>query len=211
MKKTLRLILLGIFLLTLALTGCTRAIGNKPLSDQPTPTGEMDFMTKTPVTSSVATQTAQAKETPLVVTATPGEKQPDVVATTAPEATKAPSKAIPTLARPTTYTLQKGEFPICIARRFDLDLGRMFADNNLNMNSRPSVGAVLKISSSGNWNSNSYGARALRAHTDYRVNAGDTVYTIACYFGDVSPEGILAANNLNSASDVKSGMTLKIP
>jgi hypothetical protein len=43
------------------------------------------------------------------------------------------------------------------------------------------------------------------------VNSGDTVYTIACYFGDVSPEGILAANGLAKAADIKAGMTLKIP
>ena len=51
---------------------------------------------------------------------------------------------IPTLDRPSTYTLQKGEWPICIARRYDVNLNDLFNLNGLNMESRPAMGAVLK-------------------------------------------------------------------
>ena len=81
----------------------------------------------------------------------------------------------------------------------------------MNMNSQVQVGTVLKIPSTGNWDSSAHGSRSLRSHSDYAVKAGDTANTIACYYGDVSPEGILAANGLSSSGDIKSGMTIKRP
>lgn len=130
-----------------------------------------------------------------------------------PQAPAAPAVAVntPVISRPGTYTLQRGEWPICIARRYDLDLGTFFAQNGLNMNSKPSAGAVLTIPSGGSWSS-AYGGRSLKAHPgSYTVKAGDTVYTIACQYGDVAPESILAVNGLGNASDVKAGMSLSIP
>jgi LysM repeat protein len=79
------------------------------------------------------------------------------------------------------------------------------------MNSKPAVGFVLKIPASGTWSAN-YGARSLKSHpATYTVVSGDTVYTIACRYGDVAPEQILAANGLSSASDIKAGMKINIP
>ena len=160
-----------------------------------------------------ATQAPGSTEAPAATKAPGATKAPS--ATKIPDATKAPSSggspvSIPTLQRPATYTIQKGEHPYCIARRFDLNIGDLLTLNGLNSNSLVGAGAVLKIPTSGKWDGAS-GSRALHAHAAYKVNAGDTVYSIACYFGDVSPEGILAANGLKNASDVKSGMTLKIP
>jgi LysM repeat protein len=115
------------------------------------------------------------------------------------------------VSRPTTYVLQKGEWPICIARRYNLDLSSFFANNGMNMNSKPAAGTTLRIPSSGTWSAN-YGARPLKQHpATYTVVAGDTIFTIACRYGDVAPEAILAVNNLSNASDVKAGMTLQIP
>ncbi len=129
----------------------------------------------------------------------------------APASSEEESYSIPDITRPATYTLQKGEWPICIARRFDLDISAFFAANGLNMNSKPGVGVTLNIPSSGTWSSN-YGTRTLKAHpANYTVLAGETVYGIACKFGDVSPEQILAANGLSNASDVQSGMNIRIP
>lgn len=211
MNKSLRFFWMMVLLVVLILsTACTLRA-----STPPAPTQEQGvlFPTPTSVANAVQTQTAQAQ--PQIATATPQVEAPTPVPQQAeqpqPTAQAPQPQPIPTLERPSTYTLQKGEWPICIARRYDLDLNALFSLNGLNMNSRPAVGTVLKIPSSGNWNEAAYGPRALRKHTDYKVAAGDTVYTIACYFGDVSPEAILAANGLNSASDVKPGMTLKIP
>ena len=64
-----------------------------------------------------------------------------------------------------------------------------------------------RIPSGGSYDGN----RALRAHADYKVSSGDTIYSIACYFGDVSPEAIIAVNGLSGPDDITAGMTLKIP
>jgi len=110
---------------------------------------------------------------------------------------------------PATYTLQKGEFPFCIARRFDLNQSELLALNGLNLDSKPGVGTVLKLPKTGNgFVSN----RALKSHpTDYTVKSGDTIYTIACQFGDVSPDMIVLQNNLQSPYNLSSGQKLRIP
>jgi hypothetical protein len=218
MNKVLKSIVMVVVLVMLVMSSaCTLSASKPPV--QATPTGELNFMTPTTVAGAIATQTAIAKA-PQVATATP--EPPTAAPTKAPTAkpqsqgsssssSSGGGRTIPTLTRPSTYTLQKGEWPICIARRYDLDLASFFSVNGLSMNSRPTVGTVLKVPSSGNWNSSAYGSRSLRSHSDFKVGASDTIYTIACYYGDVSPEGILAANGLNNAGDIHSGMTLKIP
>lgn len=221
MNKVLKYVVLVGILLALVLTSACTLRASKPPATEATATSELSFITPTTVSDAVATQTAAVN--PAVATAT---TQPQEVAqpTAAPvddqsgggqtetgTDTQNEPQPIPTLSRPSTYALQKGEWPICIARRYDLNLSSLFSANGLNMNSRPQIGAVLTIPSSGNWDSSAHGARALRTHTDYVVQSGDLVYTIACYFGDVSPEGILAANGLGGAGDVQAGMTLKIP
>lgn len=221
MKHYTKILLLVALALIIVLTACNRSASVAPITTA-TPTGEAPFPFTTPdAMGEIMTQTAVAENPAVVVTNTPQV----VVATVAP--TKAPQAAAPTavpaaqqqeqsvsipeITRPTTYTLQKGEWPICIARRFNLDISSFFSANGLTMQSKPGVGVVLKIPTSGTWSSN-YGARALKAHpASYTVVAGDTIYTIACKYGDVSPEQILAANSLSSAGDIKSGMKLSIP
>ena len=111
--------------------------------------------------------------------------------------------------RPATYTLQQGEFPFCIARRFNVDAGDLLSINGLNMNSHPAAGTVLTIPQSSTWSS---GPRALIPHpTTYTVNAGDSIYSIACTFGDVDPNAIIYANALQSPYTLSSGQTLNIP
>jgi LysM repeat protein len=56
------------------------------------------------------------------------------------------------------------------------------------------------------------GDRALKAHpAQYTVGAGDTIYSIACAYGDVSPEMIVAANALAAPYTLTSGSVLQIP
>ena len=116
---------------------------------------------------------------------------------------------IPTATRPETYTLHHGEWPICIARRYNLDLLTFLEINGLEMDSQPSTGTVLKIPSTGTWTA---GERKLADHpATYTVKANDTIYSIACYFGDVDPEAIILANNLQSPYTVEAGQELRIP
>jgi LysM repeat protein len=124
-------------------------------------------------------------------------------------ATQQPVQA-PAITIPSKYTLQKGEWPICIARRFDLDISTFFAQNGLSMASKPAAGVVLTIPTNSKWSS-VYGSRALQPHpASYTVKSGDSVYSIACVYGDVAPEQILAVNAIK-AEDIKSGMKLSIP
>jgi LysM repeat protein len=230
MKRTTKIVALFALALFLLMTGCTRSVSTAPVAS-PTPIGEAPFPFTTPdPMSTIKTQTAVALTPVVLATATPEV----IVATVNPtdaqaetgggQATQPPAQAaessgssggtsaeIPGITRPASYTLQKGEWPICIARRFDLDISTFFAQNGLNMNSKPGVGKVLTIPSSGTWSS-SYGNRTLTAHpATYTVVSGDSVYTIACRYGDVSPEQILAANGLANASDITPGKTLNIP
>jgi len=216
MQKNFKIILLVALALLLTLTACNRQASIAPVT-VPTATGEAPFPFTTPGDmTQFGTQTAIASTPGAGAAATPQV----IIATETPQAEAQPAQEQPAAAqvintpvieRPGTYSLQKGEWPICIARRYNLDIPSFFAANGLNMNSKPAAGTTLKIPSSGSWNAN-YGARALRQHpTTYTVASGDTVYTIACHFGDVDPASILAVNGFANASDVKTGQTIKIP
>lgn len=111
---------------------------------------------------------------------------------------------------PDTYTLRNGEFPYCIARRFDIAPAALLSTNGLSTSSMTFPGTVLKIpKDAANFNQ---GARALRQHpTTYTIRAGDTVNSIACLFGDVDPRAIEDQNNLTGAYTLNVGSTLQIP
>jgi membrane-bound lytic murein transglycosylase D len=135
---------------------------------------------------------AQPTEPPAVVTATP---KPVVV-------------VVKTPARPQYYTVQPGDTYYCIARRYDLNVTEFLGINALG-NEQATIGKTVRIPESGNWDS---GSRSLHAHPDtYTVDSGDTLYKIACYYGDVYPEVILQVNGLKNENDVKPGMKLNIP
>ena len=133
--------------------------------------------------------------TPLVVTATP-----TVMPTTAPT---------PDLIVPTTYSLEKGEFPYCIARRFNIDVNALLSANNLSREGLYKEGLTLTIPQ----NAAAFvGERALRSHpTTYTVLSDDTFYRIACKFGDVFPEEIASANGMTLKDDLTVGATIQIP
>ena len=111
---------------------------------------------------------------------------------------------------PDTYTLHSGEFPYCIARRFDIAPSALLSANNLGSSSSISAGTVLTIPE--NAPAYNLGARALRAHPiTYVVQSGETVYSIACLFGDVDPRNIEAANNFTGDYVMSAGQTIQIP
>ncbi len=84
--------------------------------------------------------------------------------------------------------------------------------NRLGANDDVFPGDVLKIPANG---VSFPGDRALHPHTAnmaYTVTAAyDTIYKIACYFGDVDPNRIIAANNLQPPYALTSGQKLIIP
>ncbi len=115
----------------------------------------------------------------------------------------------PTPGRPATYTLHEGEFPYCLARRFNVDPGELLALNGLAPGEATYPGQVLRIPQTG---SPFPAQRALRSHpATYTVQSGDTIYSVACLFGDVDPMGIVAANQLAEPYTLTPGAVINIP
>jgi LysM repeat protein len=116
--------------------------------------------------------------------------------------------ATPTPGRPATYTLQPGEFPYCIARRFNVDPADLLSLNGLGAGQNYPSGTTLSIPQTGSYP----GTRALQTHpTQYTVAVNDTFYKIACAFGDVDPAAIAAANGLAISAPLTTGQILNIP
>jgi len=109
---------------------------------------------------------------------------------------------------PSQYTLQPGEFPYCIARRFDIAPATLLSANGLSHSSMTYPGTVLTIpQNAAHFN---VGPRSLRHHpTTYVVRSGDTANSVACLFGDVDPRAIKAVNGIDGALPV--GQTIQIP
>lgn len=220
-KKTI-IYVLFILILSLALSACERSASTAPLStatDAPV-AGEATSSDPMEMLRSFATQTAQAMSgtTQPVVTAG-GTAQPGAPVTTpltlptVAVATKTPivGTAVPaTNAKPATYTLQEGEFPYCIARRFDVNPDELISLNGLGSGGQYVPGLVLKIPQSGNPFPPPRGLLT-RPVASYTVASGDTIYKIACKFGDIDPITIASANNLVAPYTLKTGQIITIP
>ena len=143
-----------------------------------------------------SSDTAVPSTTPTLSGATPTATQP------------APTTIID---RPASYTLQKGEFPYCIARRFNVDPAELLNLNGLANGDLYYPNLTLTIPQSGK---PFPGTRALRSHPDtYTVaDASLTVHGIACAYGDVDPAAIVQANSgLSLTSTLTVGLQISIP
>ncbi|MBP9676000.1 MAG: LysM peptidoglycan-binding domain-containing protein [Anaerolineaceae bacterium] len=183
-------IIIGAFLLTACERSATRAPGD---GDIPTPDPTQSQIMQDILS---ATQTAQAAD-------------PNSVGPTQPPQPEEPPEPEPTPGLPATYTIKANEFLFCIARRYNVDVAEFLAINGLGMDYYAQVGDRLTIPQSGK---PFVGQRSLRPHpADYTVVAGDTIGKIACLFGEVTPEAILAANGLESGAKLEPGQVLDIP
>lgn len=226
MSKKFNLILAVVMMLAIFLAACQRSASQAPLPT-PTSTGNSAAIQTDPMRmlQALATQTAMAgtgiptngTPTPDLTDATPVSDSPTDTSllppTGDPGATSIPATQIAVTStpppRPATYTLQKGEFPWCIARRYNVDPGELIALSGFSPNQQFSPDTVLKIPTSGK---PFPGSRALKSHpATYTVLSGDTIYSIACQYGDVDPLAIAAANNLVSPYTMNAGQTLNIP
>jgi LysM repeat protein len=128
------------------------------------------------------------------------------------EATSAPAPSGP---KPPTYTLQREEFPFCIARRFNVDPYDLLRASNLTSPDIYYSGLVLTIPQNSVWPVQDLGPRSLRTHpTSYVVtgNADTTVQGVACKFGDVTPDAIVGANSgISLGSTLSVGQSVNIP
>lgn len=218
MSKKLRILLAALLLLLALLSACQRPYSKAPIA---TPQVIDADSTPLPVDQQIlnATMTAQAimekfnqptvmvtnaQGTPVVATAV-GILLP--TNTPVPNPTATPLPPTPVMTRPLTHTVQSGETIYCLARRYDVDPAEMLALNNYN--SWLSVGDVLEVPQSGSWPTED---RAQLPHPDtWTVSAGETVYSIACEYGDVWPEAIIAVNGLSAPYDLTPGQVLQIP
>ncbi len=216
-----KLITAGAVLAGVLLGACTRPASTLPPTAGPALTpGEENWQqaTMNAVRQAVMqTQTAQAGG----VTATVGEATatpdtPEAATATTGSQTEEPTEvatAVPTssggASRPASYTLQEGEFPYCIARRFDVNPDELLTLNGFTRTTLVRPGTTLQIPQSGNPFPST---RALHTHpSTYTVLSGDTIYTVACYFGDVDPMAIATRNSLSSPYTLSVGSTINIP
>ncbi len=205
----------------LLISGCIRPASKSPFS---TPSSGEKINTPLPVDQQIlnATATAQAiidKFNQPTPTPQPGEATEQVAGTSLPgtqvvpvdpmpSATPSAMPPTPALVKPETYTVHAGEFIYCLARRFNVNPFDLMDLNGLNSNSYLSGGEVLRIPTSGSFP----GERALYPHPDiYYLSAGETIYDVACYYGDVAPESIIAVNGLTEPYNLSSLQTLQIP
>lgn len=202
MQKKMIAIFISMTLLTLVLTGCKLPASKAPEIPE-------DGVRTTPIV--IVTSPSEGVAGGLLGTEEPGSQLEEELIEDFFEPTEAPTPTImvPTLTRPAEYTLQEGEFPFCIARRFDVDPADLLSLNNLGPNTLLEPGTTLKIPQTGTWGE---GARSLQPHpATHTVRAGETIYSIACFYGSVSPEAIIAINQLEEPYSLSTGQTLEIP
>lgn len=168
----------------------------------------------TSLTSTTGTQVVGASVTPTVglgVTLIATTPAPVTVMPGGSTATNYVTAYVPTgiVTRPVTYTLQPGEFPFCIARRFDVNPDDLLSMNNISDGSIFYPGLTLTIPQSGSFP----GDRSLHNHPDtYTVDSSNTtIYGVACYYGDITPQAVASANNLSLSSTLTFGQKLTIP
>lgn len=219
-------------------SGCTQPYSNVPL-ETPTANPTNLFISPVATTDNpmemigeFATSTALAETavaltagTPLATEAPGTEITPDSNPTTAPGdnfpsptptlgdiVTPTATQPLPTVTtnRPASYTLQKGEFPYCIARRFNVDPAELLSLNKLASGDLYYANLTVSIPQSGK---PFPGTRARYPHPDtYTVESSDkTIYAVACYYGDIDPASIAQANNLPLTAPLTVGQKLTIP
>jgi LysM repeat protein len=219
----------------LMLISCSRAASQSPQIALATPTGKVNVTVQGPTgvgqiqligtTQMLQTMTAfyvqtQAAQTlnPTVghPTSTPYGTPPPVIPPTGAASTPPPGTTpiiiVPTSTpgHPATYTLMQGEYPYCIARRFNVNQQELLSLNGLSDSTLLQPGSVLNIPKTGN---PFVGDRALHSHPSVFTvsSATETIYSVACYFGNVDPNQIIAANSLVSPYILHINHTLNIP
>ncbi|OGO48427.1 MAG: hypothetical protein A2Z30_07515 [Chloroflexi bacterium RBG_16_64_43] len=216
-----------------ALAACTRSVGPGGATSAPTTalgaTSPAEA-TMNAIRSAFLTQTAQAHGATPLVAATPTfvslatlpVTQAATSAATSAATVVGPSPTVRPLSTatfppivtatpgiPTSYTLKQDEFPYCIARRFNVDPEELLSLNGLSSTSLYFEDLVLRIPQTG---VKFPGARALIAHpATYVVKSGDSIYSIACTYGDVDPNAIILANSLTSPYTLTPGATIRVP
>lgn len=201
----------------------TTSFFSTPIPDEPSSMTDVEkFTTQTAL---AALGTVQISTTPDGTEVTPLSTGQFITATSTPLVNLPPTATatlavsnivntpIPSGPKPGTYILKNGEFPYCIARRFNVDPDQLLSASGLTSAQANSLsaGTVLTIPQSGSFP----GDRSWHSHpatftvgVTYDTN---TVYGVACYYGDVDPSAIAQNNNISVDVTLTSGQTLNIP
>ena len=237
MSKKFMLILLVV--MVLALSACTRAASSAPTATatpkanfpKPLATSGMNAIEIAGTQTAVATAglpLPTAAGSAIEITSTPGLDQtpvatlesagnvllpsvtPSGIATAIVAATPMPQVTAAPVVKPGTYVLHQGEYPYCLARRFNVSPEELLSLNGLSSSqSEYTPGTTITIPQSGG---TFPGQRSRKNHpTQYAVLTGDTIYSIACDFGDVDPMGIVSVNGLSGSYALTVGSTIQIP
>lgn len=213
MRKTKPIFLFVALAIFALLAACTRSAS----TGSPTPQGNDQLNN---ILTVVASQTPAGQITPVGTEGTGGGANPtndlatDQPPTPAgPTATPKPKPTATPLALdlkvPESYTLRKGEFPYCIARRFNIDVNALLKASGLALGQNYPQGLKLTIPQNA---AEFQGDPQLLKHPgEYTVKSGDTFYTIACKYGDVWPEEIAAANSMELTDRLTAGDKIAIP
>lgn len=225
-----------LYLLTAALllAGCTVSYSSAPADGTAASTQQHEATspadaTMNAIRAAFLTQTAQAHlqngdtpvpqatNTPAFATVAPTSAQETPQATATLGKTNTPAATVPVVPTstpgfPATYTIHEGETAYCIARRFNVDQTELLSLNDRTDDYLALPGDKLKIPTSGK---PFIGERTLVEHTanmSYTVKAGQTnVFYVACAFGDVDPNRIIAANGLKDPFALTPGRKIIIP
>jgi len=222
----------GIIMFGLCLAACNRPIsGTKQSSASPVPpTLDELSMTRTAIAGPIIATLTAAELTPVSQTQKTTVVPPDETPTTpalpvvtvevvtptpvtpAVKATVTTQKPVVVKSEtilPKVYWLQKGEFPFCLARRFNIDPGQLMCVNGFcnGLAFYPGQSVIIPD------NPLPFpGRRALHLHpATYRVCPGDSIYKIACFFGDLDPIYLAQFNGLTSPYRLRAGQILNIP
>jgi len=211
-----RLLIFLIIVSSLMFSACTMSASTPP---PVTPTTNLSEIARQATETAIAkTPNADDTQSPevtgeadLEITTTVAEAFAGTVESTSmPDPTATPeAKTITEYAVPDSYTLHQGEFVFCLGRRFNILPEDIMTYNGIKSGTILYPGETIDIPG----NSRAYiGDRALQYHPDsYTVVYGDTLYSIACLYGDVDPRAIATANNLEVGDTLTPGTVLQIP
>jgi LysM repeat protein len=209
MKKTSLIILIAT-IASLMFSACTMSASTPP---PVTPTTNLSEIARQATETAIA-KTPKAGDTQVPDETSVVETQPtatvvEPTATPEPTEEEGGSEIVLEYPVPDSYTLHSGEHIYCLARRFDILPEDIVDYNGYEYGTLLYPGDVILLPPAGR----SYiGQRALQYHpTDYTVIYGDTLYSIACLFGDIDPRSIAAANDLDVDQVLTPGTVLQIP
>jgi LysM repeat protein len=226
MKKKIRFVIVLLLVFGLVLSGCVKSASEAPEGEETSSGEQADVVVRVMATQTALAKAAEgdaepteepddsaeptAEPTEEPVDNSSGDPTEEPVADSTEEPTEEATVAAPIdVDVPTTYTIKYGEYPYCLARRFDINADDLLSANGLTRDDQVGIGTVLTIPQD---SSGFVGSRVLFTHPgSFTVKYNDTFHSIACYFGDVFPEQIAAANSMTIDEVLSAGDVIDIP